>query len=339
MSTAIPPLRRSRGPSKQTILLRRLAALAVLLLAALGVGLGLKALLGGGDEATPSRASAGGGGNATSSGTAAVARPKATQLPVGGRTIFPRFRVVGFDGNPASAELGALGIGTPDQAVRKLQRVARSYARKTRPVLPCLELIVTVAANAPGPDGLYRIRTPAKVIDRYLKAARKAKALLVLDIQPGRATFPAEVRRLKKWLVQPDVGLGLDPEWRLGPGQIPGQVIGSVDAAELNAVTIDLAALVKERNLPEKLVVIHQFTNDMIRRKASVQVRPGLATVFNVDGFGAPPNKISKYHSFTPKLPKGAHNGFKLFFKEDTDRMRPAKVMALKPRPELILYE
>jgi hypothetical protein len=335
MSTTTPPRRREpRRPSPATILRRRIAAGALLLLAVVVLVLLARALGGGGSEPVRSAEES---GDATT--PAAPARPRPTQLPGGGRTIFPARRVVAFYGNPADVELGVLGIGTPDSATAKLGRLSKAYARKTRPVLPCLELIVTVAAASPGDGGLYRIRTPGKVINRYLRAARKAKAILLLDIQPGRATFPSEVRRLKKWLVQPDVGLALDPEWRLGPGQIPGQVIGSVDAAEINAVSIDLAALVKERNLPEKLFVLHQFTNDMIRRKASVQIRPGLATVFNVDGFGAPANKISKYNSFTPTTPKGAHNGYKLFFKEDTDRMRPAAVMALKPRPELIVYE
>ncbi len=288
----------------------------------------------GGDDAQTAAA-----GTSAGAGAAAPKRPKATQLPGGGRRIFPDRRVVAFYGNPADDELGELGIGPPDKAAAKLLRVARSYTRKTRPVLPCLELIATIAANAPGDDGKYRNRAPEEVIDRYLRAARKIKAVLLLDVQPGIATFPEEVRRLKKWLVQPDVGLALDPEWRIQPGQVPGQVIGSVSAEEVNAVSIDLAALVKERNLPEKLFVIHQFTNDMVRDKQSVAIRPGLATVFNVDGFGAPPNKISKYREFTKATPRGAHNGFKLFFREDTDRMRPAAVMALQPRPDIIEYE
>ena len=56
------------------------------------------------------------------------------------------------------------------------------------------------------------------MIRRYLKAARKAKALLMLDIQPGRSDFFTETTRLRKWLKEPDVGLALDPEWRMGPG-------------------------------------------------------------------------------------------------------------------------
>ncbi|MCW3010757.1 MAG: hypothetical protein JWO90_1161 [Solirubrobacterales bacterium] len=326
-----PPAR----PSAQTFLRRRLGAATVLLVGGFLLIRLASALLGGDGDGTSAAAGTASGAALTEEPT----RPEATELPGGGRRIFPDRRVVALYGNPADDELGALGIGTPDQAAKRLRGIARSYARRTRPVLPCMELIATVAAAAPGDDGKYRIRVPERTIDRYLRAARKAGAVLLLDIQPGIASFPEEVRRLKKWLVQPDVGLALDPEWRIQPGQVPGRVIGSVSAEEVNAVSIDLAALVKERNLPEKLFVIHQFTNDMVRDKQRVEIRPGLATVFNVDGFGLPAAKVSKYRDFTASTPKGAHDGFKLFFREDTNRMRPAAVMALDPRPDLVIYE
>ncbi len=325
-------------PYAQTFLRRRLAALAALLVGGFLLVRLAAAALGGGDP-EPGASAARTTGTGAAKEQAPPPRPTPTQLPGGGRRIFPDKRVVAFYGNPADEELGALGIGTPDQAAAKLKRVARSYERKSRPVLLALELIATIAANAPGADGKYRNRVPEEVIDRYYRAARKAGALLLLDVQPGNATFPEEVRRLKKWLVKPDVGLALDPEWRLQPGQIPGQVIGSVSAEEVNAVSIDLAALVRERNLPEKLFLIHQFTNDMVQDKPKVAIRKGLATVFNVDGFGLPAAKVSKYREFTRSTPKGAHDGFKVFFREDTNRMRPAAVMALQPPPDIIEYE
>ena len=140
-----------------------------------------------------------------------------------------------FYGAPQDDELGALGIGTPAQAARRLERQARPYRRGGKPVLPAFELIATVADAAPGPSGKYRSRQPARVIDRYLAAARKAKMLLVLDIQPGRADFLTEVKVFERWLEQPDVSLALDPEWHVGPGEVPGKTIGSVDASEVNA--------------------------------------------------------------------------------------------------------
>ena len=142
------------------------------------------------------------------------------QLPLGGRRIFPDYRVVAFYGAPQSHALGALGIGSPDYAARRLAAQAKPYAKKTRPVLPAFELLADVANRDPGPDGLYRTRQSDAVINRYLAAARRAKALLVLDIQPGHADFLTETRRLDRWLREPDVGLALDPEWHT-PARCP----------------------------------------------------------------------------------------------------------------------
>ena len=113
--------------------------------------------------------------------------------------------------------------------------------------MPAMELIAVVAAADPGEGGRYNLRQPDSVIRRYLKAARKAKALLILDIQPGRCDFFTETKRLRKWLKEPDVGLALDPEWRMAPGQVPGQVIGSVSAQEINATTDWLNKLTKRQ--------------------------------------------------------------------------------------------
>ena len=264
------------------------------------------------------------------------ARPPA-QLPRGGRTLFPHFRVVAYYGAPQSHEFGALGIGSPDAAARRLRTQARRYARKTRPVLLAFELVVAVANSAPGEDGLYRTRQPDAVVRRYLRAARRAKALLVLDIQPGHADFMDEVRHLDRWLREPDVGLALDPEWHT-PGAQPGTVIGSVDAATVNAVSRHLAAIVRKGNLPQKLFVVHQFTVDMIRDKARVVRRRGVALTMNVDGFGDRANKVAKYREFTHD---GTHfrHGYKLFYQEDDGLMAPRSVLALRPPPDFIVYE
>jgi len=259
------------------------------------------------------------------------------ELPRGGRRILPDFRVVAYYGAPQDPQLGALGIGTPAQAARKLERQAKGYARKSRPVLPAMELIAVVAAAHPGDDGLYNLRQPDSVIRRYLKAARKAKALLILDIQPGRSDFFTETKRLRKWLKEPDVGLALDPEWRMAEGEIPGDVIGRVSAREVNATTAWLDQVVERHNLPQKLLLIHQFTDDMIP-EAELKARNGLAYVLNVDGFGTQSLKAAKYKEFTGQATQFRH-GFKLFYSEDTTTMTPAEVMRLRPRPDVVVYE
>lgn len=258
------------------------------------------------------------------------------ELPRGGRTILPEKRVVAFYGAPQSRELGALGIGKPDDAARRLSRQARAY-RRGRPVLPALELITVIANADAGEDGMYRSRQSNAVIRRYLRAARRHRMLLLLDIQPGRSDFFKETTRLERWLRQPDVGLAIDPEWRVGEGEVPGQVIGQVEAREVNATSAWLARLVARHDLPQKLFIVHQFTDDMVD-DTQLKRRDGLAMVLNADGFGTKPVKVSKYKAFT-RAAKTFHQGFKLFYKEDVGLMTPGQVLRLRPSPDVVVYE
>ena len=316
----------SRPGSNRRHRRRRAALLGVLALAAGGTGLAVAAAGGGEEEAAP----------AAQRAVATPAPPP--ELPGGGRRLFPDKRVVAYYGAPQDDELGALGIGSIDSAARRLARQARPYARKTRPVMPALELITVIATAAPGEDGMYRARQSDSVIRKHLRAARRHDALLILDIQPGRADFFTETIRLRKWLKEPDVALALDPEWRIGPGELPGQVIGRVSPREVNAVSAWLDQLTVRHDLPQKLFVIHQFTDDMVD-ETRLKARDRLAMVLNVDGFGGPAIKKSKYFAFAESMPKGFRPGYKLFYKEDTDLMSPAQVMRMQPRPDLVVYE
>ncbi len=245
--------------------------------------------------------------------------------------------MLAFYGAPQAPELGALGIGTPDQAAARLERQARPYERPKRPVLPALELIAVIANADPGEDGMYRSRQTNGVIRRYLRAARRHEMLLLLDIQPGRSDFFTETTRLERWLREPDVGLAIDPEWRVGEGEVPGQVIGHVEAREVNATSAWLAQLVARHDLPQKLFVVHQFTDDMVD-DTQLKPRDELAMVLNADGFGSRPVKVSKYKAFT-RAAKTFHQGFKLFYEEDSGLMTPSEVLRLRPAPDLVVYE
>jgi hypothetical protein len=307
---------------------RRLVALGALTAFVIALVLVVHALAGGGSRP------------AASAAKAATATPTPTppaQLPRGGRTILPRYRIVAYYGAPQDPQLGVLGIGSPAHAAARLQRQARPYGRRSRPVMPALELLAVVAANSPGDGGRYNLRQPSSVIRRYLRAARRAKALLILDIQPGRSDFFTEATRLKRWLKYPDVGLALDPEWRMGPGEVPGQVIGHVDAREVNATAAWLSQLVRRRHLPEKLFLVHEFTDSMVP-EAELKRPPGLAYVLNIDGFGTQTLKVAKYKGFMRQA-HGFRRGFKLFYHEDTDTMTPREVMHLHPRPDVVVYE
>lgn len=281
-------------------------------------------------------------GGAPSAAPRAEAEPTATptpppQEPRGGRTILPRYRVVAYYGAPEDPQLGVLGIGTPAHAVARLTRQARPYGRRSRPVMPALELLAVVAASSPGEGGRYNLRQPDAVIRRYLREARRARALLLLDIQPGRSDFFTEATRLRRYLKLPDVGLALDPEWRMDPGEVPGRVIGHVGAREVNATAAWLAQLVAKYDLPQKLFLVHEFTDAMVP-EAQLKRPPGLAYVLNVDGFGTQSLKVAKYKGFMAQA-QGFRRGFKLFYHEDTDTMTPREVMHLRPRPDVIVYE
>jgi hypothetical protein len=307
-------LRRRQGRRRLAILAGGLVALVTIVVLAIG----------GGDE---------------TQGDDAPVPPLSRELPRGGRLVLPRFRVVAYYGAPQARELGTLGIGTPAQAARRLERQAREYDRPRRPVLPALELIAVVAANSPGDDGLYRTRQAASTIRRYLEAARRARALLLLDVQPGHARFLDEVLALEPFLREPDVGLALDPEWHLPPGQVPGATLGSMDAAEVNQVSSYLANLVRRHRLPEKLLVVHQFTAGMVKRKHLLQIHPGVATVLDVDGFGTAAQKIDKYRELTAGPAARFAPGLKLFYEEDTGLLSPREVLRLRPQPQVVIYE
>jgi hypothetical protein len=262
------------------------------------------------------------------------------KLPGGGRSVFPERRVVAFYGAPQARELGTLGIGSPQAAARRLKKQARGYGQPGRPVLPAFELIATIVQSDPGDDGDHASRQEPRTIARYLRAARRNDMLLILDIQPGYSSFIQEVRALRRFLREPDVSLALDPEWRLEPPALPGQAIGSTDAATINEVSAYLSRLVRRHRLPEKLLVVHRFTDEMIENEQALKSYPGVALTVNVDGFGDRPNKVSRYHSFTrgPKRAK-RRNGFKLFYEEDLNLMPPKRVLRLNPPPDLVVYE
>ena len=284
-----------------------------------------------------------GGGDRSNSATkleAAVAKakpPPPPELPGGGRHLFPSHRVVAYYGAPQNDELGALGIGTAAQAGKRLLAQMRAYRHGGRKLMPAMELIAVVASNDAGNDNSYSYKQSDAVVEQYLKAARRINALLILDIQPGHADFMSQTLRYERFLREPDVGLALDPEWAT-PGRVPGTVIGSTDAATVNRVSAYLAGLVKRYDLPQKLLVVHQFTESMIRNKEHLRRRRGLALVLNVDGFGDQPNKIAKYVDFTQPRTR-FKSGYKLFYKEDTNLMTPAQVLKLRPRPDLVIYE
>jgi hypothetical protein len=300
--------------------------------AALGDGIGRRA------GPAPAGAPAAAPGPASSAGPAASATtttlPPPPELPRGGRQLFPRYRVVGFYG---MQNLDVLGAGPPDVVARRLLQVARPYARPGQPVMPMFELIATVAHPFPTPSGLYRTHQEDAIVRRYLKAVRRIDGVLVLDVQPGREDFVDALRHWEPYLRQPDVGVALDPEFAMGPGQVPGRQLGRTNAAAINRASAYVAGIVRRHRLPQKLFMIHQFRDSMIRDKAKIAIRPGLAMTWNADGFGVRSAKLEDYRAYTRD--RRFHPGLKLFYENDVDLMSPREVMKLRPVPRVVNYQ
>jgi hypothetical protein len=262
---------------------------------------------------------------------------QAAELPQGGRSIFPAYRVVTFYGTAGNPSLGVLGESSPEGILDRLQTAAAGFGTPDRKIQLAYELIVTVAQANPGGDGTYSRMIDLADVQRYVDAAREHKLLVVLDVQPGRSDFLTQVKKLRPFLEQPYVGLALDPEWRMPPGQVPGRNIGQVSAAEVNAVSEYVAEIVRERNLPEKLFLLHQFRTSMIPDIEAVQVRPGLAMVQHIDGFGTRAQKDETYGVL--RRPQQFHLGYKLFYDEDVALYTPQEVLAFQPAPEYVSYQ
>ncbi len=261
------------------------------------------------------------------------------QLPRGGRTIFPRHVVVAYYGTAGTGALGVLGETGPQVAARRTLQAAIPFQPASgKPVLPAFELITTVAAARPGPDGLYSTSLPVEEVMRYVEVAQQAKMLVILDFQPGRATFLEQVKRYEQALLQPNVGVALDPEWKLTATQRPLRQIGTSAAKPINDVSSYLGNLTLKNRLPEKVFMVHQFKTYQLPDREKIVDRPGLATVLHVDGFGAQGSKKETYGLLASRDGQFV-NGFKLFYDEDVDLMTPAEALALRPQPQLFSYQ
>jgi hypothetical protein len=260
------------------------------------------------------------------------------QLPGGGFRVFGHHRfLVAYYGTAQTGAMGVLGATDPAAMQRRLMRAARPFRERGEHLQPVYELIVTVADRSPGSDHDYSHDIPRDLVQQYVRAAHRNGALLLLDLQTGRAPFPTVAKRWTWALEKPWVGLALDPEWRMKRHQVPASVIGSVRAAEVNRTSLWLSRLVRREGLPQKLFVLHQFRLSMLPDIGRIVHRPGLAMVQHADGFGTRGQKLATYHAIT--RPHQFRQGFKLFYDWDIHRFTPAQVRRIRPAVSFVSYQ
>ena len=260
-------------------------------------------------------------------------------------SILPQKRIVAYYGNPLSKRMGALGEYPKDEMLQRLKRETAKWqaADPSRPVQPALHLIAVVAQGDPGKAGLYRMIMPDEIINKVYGWAKEANAIMFIDIQTGHDNIRKVLPRFEWILKNPDVHLGMDPEFNLiASGKKPGTKIGTYDAADINYVTGYLQNLVKKYNLPPKVLTVHRFTRNGVTNSRNIVLRPEVQVVMHMDGWGAPWLKRDSYKDYIVAEPV-QYTGFKLFYHNDTKKgdplMTPADVLKLNPKPIYIQYQ
>lgn len=258
--------------------------------------------------------------------------------------ILPHKRILAYYGNPLSKRMGILGEYPVDEMLRRLDEEVANWTKadSLTPVQPALHAIVVTAQGHPGRGDKYRLRMTDKMIEDVLEMARQRDAIVFLDVQVGRSTLPEELPRLTQFLKLPNVHLGIDAEFAMKDGEVPGKKIGSFDAEDINYATGLLADITKEYNLPPKLLIVHRFTQRMIQNSQDIKLRPEVQVVMHMDGWGPPALKRDTYRRFIAKEPV-QFTGFKVFYKNDTRNnsrlMTPEEILKLDPKPLYIQYQ
>jgi hypothetical protein len=207
-------------------------------------------------------------------------------------------------------------------------------------IVPAFEIIATVAAGSAGKDGDYSTEWDVEVLRPLVDAAAESGIYVVLDLQSGREDFLSQAMLYEELLREPHVGLAMDPEWRLEPDQKPLAQIGSVSAAELNEAIDWLAALTDRYDLPQKMVLLHQFRTDMITERSDLHLdHDELAVIVQMDGDGTLGQKLDTWRALLAGAPEGLRFGWKNFYDEDEPTPTPGQTFQVEPRPWWVSYQ
>ncbi|MEO7263269.1 MAG: hypothetical protein ABIW38_00080 [Ferruginibacter sp.] len=267
--------------------------------------------------------------------------PHTAAFPLAG-AILPYHRIVAYYGNLYSKKMGILGELPKQEMLDKLMGEVKKWeaADSSLPVRPSLHY-VAITAQAAGDK--KRMRMPFHQIDTIMNWAKEINALVFLDIQVGWSTLQEEIPTLEKYLQLPNVHLGIDPEFSMKFGDVPGKRIGTFDATDINYAISYLDNLAKKYNLPPKILIVHRFTQGMVTNAASIKPTPYVQVVMDMDGWGDKILKRSTWLRYIQKEPV-QFTGFKLFYKNDTKKdpnglYTPEELSKFIPKPIYIQYQ
>jgi len=266
-----------------------------------------------------------------------------TPYPLPG-AVLPFKRVVAFYGNLFSKRMGILGQLPKQQMLDQLREETEqwSIADPTIPVVPALHYVAVTAQGKPGKQNKYRQRMPFRQIDTIVSWAKSINGIVFLDVQIGQSTIKEEVAALEKYLKLPTVHLGIDPEFAMKIGEVPGRKIGTLSASDINDAVDILAKIVKDNKLSPKILVVHRFTRGMVTDYEKIKTCPEVQIVMHMDGWGGKALKRSTYQMAIYKEPV-QFTGFKLFYKHDNkgnhSMFTPQEILKFTPKPVYIQYQ
>jgi len=261
--------------------------------------------------------------------------------------ILPKYRIVAYYGNPHSKRMGVLGEYPEQEMLSMLDNTAAMWrkADPSTPVIPAIHLVAVVAQGYAGPDGKWRLREGPDTIEQAYKWAQSRQGLLFLDIQAGQSTLQQELPPLLRFLERPDVHLGIDPEFYMHykrEGIRPSVKVGQMMSTDVNHVIQVLDQLVREKNLPPKILVVHRFRADMVPDAENIKPTSRVQVVMHMDGWGPAWLKFDSYKDYIVQHPV-AFTGFKFFYHNDTKSGEPMltelEVLQLLPRPLYLQYQ
>ncbi len=166
------------------------------------------------------------------------------------------------------------------------------------------------------------------IVEDSIQPAAERGWVVVLDTQVAKSDPVKQVKRMidKGYLKYDNVHVAIDPEFHVyNSNPLPGIPIGTVAASQINDVQKILDGYVRQQKLAtKKILIVHQFgdanVNDgvpfMIQGKKSLKTYNNVDLVFDMDGLGEPPVKVTKYNKITDSkvYPFIRFRGIKIFF-------------------------
>ncbi|WP_265522630.1 hypothetical protein [Oerskovia flava] len=263
------------------------------------------------------------------------------ELPGGGQEVLPGKRYVTLHRSAVTPYLTELTEEEITGRVELARETAAPFEDVESPdgatIVPTLELAVTVASGAPGVDGNYSTELDVETVRPLVEAAHDAGVYVLLALQPGGSTFLEQVEQYDDLLRLPAVGLALDVEHRrAGNGSVQS---GTVPVTEVDDVLEHVAGLVREADLPQKLVVVHQSSAGSVLDRQDLGAGASqTAVVLHSDVYGALWLKESAYEELRADAPDGVGWGWTQH-RGTGVAPGPEEALVLEPAPDYISFE